>query len=308
MENSTALPDSYITTSEPVEQDLNDILIQKISSNEELFKSIVREQSEPGVINLISPSWKNILDNNCVFLRHKEDKVKYSDPIKSPESSHLMKYSIIGQEDKLQLLLVGYFRVELSKSKEPYHTLTVDNCKPLDYVGKVMCQKQPNATYASNSKFFVTTCNGDCPNCRKYKLKYANVPKDNKWCLTSTKVFTSKGIELGTKEYCAAVFHRPTIAIVRLEINMKYFYNNGNSSKIGGVVKSVLFVQESLLRDDEDIKGILTLNDDASYVPESFLSNEQAAEDENLFAIPKGAVVKHEAEDEFQVESKKIKF
>lgn len=286
------------------EQDLNEILIKKISNNTELFKSINREQEEPGVINLITPSWKSVLENNSVYLRHKDNKVPYANQInKSTESSHINKYIIIGREDRFQLLVVGYFRVELSKSKDPYHTLTVDNCKPLDFIGNLMCQEQPKATYATNSKFFMLTCNGDCPKCRKYKIQNVRIPKDNQWCLTATKVFTSKGIELGTREYCAAVFNRPTIAIVRLEVNMKYFYNNGNSSKIGGIVKSVLFVQESLLQNDEDIKGILTLNDND--LPDSFLNEE---EEEDLIAIPIGANIKREAEEEYEIESKKIKF
>lgn len=287
-------------TSETSDTDLDNIYINKVLNNAHL-KTAISRLIEPGVINLITPNWRDVLYNNRVYLNHKEGRVSFSNPnMQTATNQHIKKYGIIDRENKFQVLVVGLFRV--FKNEQGGHLLVQDHCSPLSEIGKVMCPDE-KITFCSNCKYYMMSCNGICPSCRHPDSKDC-IPQDNIWCASETKVFTLKGLERATREYCAAVFRNSTIVIMRMEINMKYYFSH--CSKIGGLIKSMIFVQENLLREKEEITGFLSLSN--NFVPETFTMIDEMEnnnnDDEGILACPTGVTPKREREIEatFEIE------
>lgn len=287
---------------ETFDTDLDKIYIDKVLNNAHL-KTAIGRLVEPGVINLITPNWRDVLYNNRVYLNHREGKVTYSNPNMQAANQHIKKYGIIERENKFQVLVVGLFRV--AKDEHSGHLLIQEHCSPLTEIGKVMCPDK-NIRFCSNCKFYMVSCNGICPSCR-HPDNNDHIPKDNIWCASETKAFTFKGMERATRSYCGAVFREPTIVILRMEINMKYYFSN--CSKIGGSIKSMIFVQENLLREKEEITGFLSLS--SNFVPETFSMIDEIESDDNndegILACPIGVTIKREPEETIEIESKKIK-
>lgn len=275
MENTIAIPS--------VNDDRDIARITQVLNNENLKTSVTR-LTTPGVINLITPNWRDVLYNNAVFQRHRDLKVEYVTA--NTGQSHLKRQNIYNIDDKFQILVVGLFKVIKSQNR---HQIAMVDCKPLLEIAKVMCIDTDKILH-NHLKFFMKSCNGICPSCR---METTKIPEDNIWCASETKVFTPEGLNKSSREYCAAVFNSQSLAIVRLEIDVKFSFSN--FVKIGGNIKSIIFIQENLLLDDEEIVGFLNLS--TNFVPQ--------VQDADVYAIPNGFEMK--PEDEYEVSTKKIK-
>ncbi|GFU40156.1 uncharacterized protein NPIL_271111 [Nephila pilipes] len=253
---------------------MDNYIINKVLSNE-ILKEAIQNLCEPGVINLIDENWINILKNSPVYQKH-ETKDVFSRPYLSTEANKapVTKQYILDLEDNFDVLVVGYFKPGKKDS------IKQSSCKPLDEIGTVLC-KHP----CLPSNFFVNTCNGICPSCRRF-----DELRNNSWCIKDTKVYTPEGIKNASKAYIQSIFKTPNLAIARLVINMKYYFNN--YYKIGGRVKSITFIQESLLQEEsENMEDVLTI-EQTHFVPAKLPEN-------SIMAIPEGM----KTEPTFQVKS-----
>ncbi|GFQ81311.1 uncharacterized protein TNCT_171301 [Trichonephila clavata] len=192
-------------------------------------------------MNLIDTNWREILQNSTLYKKHENENL-FGDGYNSVGTKiAITKQYIQDAENCFDVLVVGYFK----NTKE--NTIKQSQCKPLEEIGKVLCKKS-----CLPSNFFMESCHGMCPSCRKF-----DALRDNKWCLKDTKVFTPEGIKSASKDYIQAIFKTPSLAIVRVCINMKY--NFSSFIKIGGRIKSIIFIKENLLRDSDDMSEVLTL-------------------------------------------------
>ncbi|GFT17249.1 uncharacterized protein NPIL_619791 [Nephila pilipes] len=260
-------------------------IIHKVLSNK-ILKDAIENLCEPGVLNLIDEKWMDILKNSPVWQKHETVNafgrvyVTTDAETKIPIS----KQYVLNSEDNFDVLVVGYFKTIATNNavKQSY-------CKPLDEIGNLLCK---NKCLPSN--FFINSCNGICPSCRKF-----DTLRNNKWCLKDTKVYTPEGIKNASKSYIQTIFKTSDLAIARLVINMKYTFNN--YYKIGGRVKSIVFIQESLLREDsEEMREVLT-TENAHFVPTQLPEVDvltQRAEN-SVLAIPQ----EMKEETTFQVQS-----
>lgn len=260
----------------------DNLYIDKVLSNERL-KAAIDRQAEPGVINLIQSNWRDILYNNPVFQKHKDLKVKYYSPVGGHQQQHLKKHFISEREDKFQILVVGMFKVV--KTENDDHVIFLDDCKPIIEIGNVMCHDAKDGML-KNCQFYMPACNGLCPQCRSH-----TIPTDNKWCASETKVLTLDGLQIADRFYCASVFRGSSIAIVRLEIAMKYYF--GSNAKIGGNIKSIIFVQDSLLKKPEEITGFLNVN--TNFVPK-----------DEQYGLPLGLTLPPEEKEEYSISAVKF--
>lgn len=232
---------------------IDQVIINKVLSNS-ILKKKVDNLNEPGIINLIDPEWSSILNNNPIYQMYKNDAVEYV--TKNDTSKHYTLHYIKNRENYFQILVAGYFSVVPVSPKCTSGAIQVRSCKAITEIGNVMSGEHQFCEYC---KFFVDNCKGICPSCRA-----ADIPLDNIWCIQNTQVFTKKGIAFAHRKYLEAIFRSSSLAIALIQINTKF--NFSNFCKLGGNIKSIIFIQESLLRPDENIQEILTL--DSNFVPQ----------------------------------------
>lgn len=276
------------------EYDLNKIFIDTVL-NDDTLKTASDELCEPGCCNLITHDWQEKLHNNPIFVRHRDSDIKYYTPqpsIPNAAGKHLRNMYIADRENKFQLLVVGTFRVV--DNKKGGHCIQLDYSKPIEEVANVMI-KDENIVRYNNCKFYMVSCSGLCRVCYE-----KDDSEDKSWCIGETKILTPNGFQLVPRSYCASLFKYAVIAIVRLEIDMKYYFGTG--AKVGGKVKSIIFVPHGMLRKKENITDVLSLSKYPKEIP-----NVEPQEDVPL-AIPRGIVHDREEETECDVEYKKIKF
>ncbi|GBM91818.1 hypothetical protein AVEN_15697-1 [Araneus ventricosus] len=295
-----------------IEASLDQNIIRKVLNNP-ILKAAVDNYCEPGVINLIGPEWKTKLENNFIYQKHKEGSVKYSTNLSNQNNakSYLSKRNIINKEDCFEILVTGYFKVLTNSpplnspptNSTPDSVIVSTYCKPIKEIGNVMCKQE----FLQNCKFYMQSCGGICPSSREVDL-----PPDNMWSIKDTKVYTPKGIVNATRSYVQTVFQNPNIGIARISITMKYYF--GNNSKIGGTVRSMIFIQENLLRSEETIKEILTL-DTAHFVPnclpeckESIPKKEIIEEEKNycILAAPQRFAKKQKIAEDFEIKESSL--
>lgn len=255
------------------------ILIDKILNND-ILKQKVELWSEEGVINLVHPEWKSVLNNQPLFQKYQNKQVEFT--TKQEPNKHYIKHYIKQKDDQLQVLVAGYFRViSNTSSMGDNGSVTVVSCPSLDEIGKVLCNKQ----YIPNTKLYINSCGGICPACRPN-----NIQQNNLWCIKNTQVFTKEGIHLATRSYIETVYKASSMAIANIEINMTYDFSN--MSKIGGRIKSICFIQECLLRPEEEHieSEILSLNEVRKQNEEETLVEKKC---NTIFAMPEGMELKN---------------
>ncbi|GFT61740.1 uncharacterized protein TNCV_2563721 [Trichonephila clavipes] len=236
-------------------------MIEKVLSNK-ILKDAIQDLCEPGVMNLIDPNWELILQNSLVYQKHENENVFGKGYNSAGAKIPITKYYIMDTDNNFDILVVGEFRITKDDSIQKH------KCKPLDKIEYIMCKEK-----CPPSTFFMESCNGICPECRKFK----NI-ENNKWCMMETKCFTRTGLYSASKEYFKNIFNNSeALAIARIRINMKYQFMN--NVKIGGKIKSIIFIKDNLLRNTNDMSQVLTL-DKSHCVPAQLPDN-------SILAVPK---------------------
>lgn len=248
------------------ERKINKVLDDKILSG------AVNKIVEPGVLNLITPDWKAVLQNDVIFQNHKDKKVEFSNPIKV---QHITKSSIIKSENNFDIAFVADVKVDSTNG-----SIVIQFSPPIVEIGKVMCEKE----FMQNCRFFLPICKGLCPACRSIK----GLKPGNDWCTQATFTYTPDGISIGTQRYLTTMFRSPTLAILRVNINMRY--NFGANSKIGGKINTIIFIQENLMKPKFGTE-IVDVEDKINPPTEA------------VFGIPYGMTMDTEPEEEYDVEA-----
>ncbi|GIY41337.1 uncharacterized protein CDAR_66721 [Caerostris darwini] len=187
---------------------------------------------------------------------------------------------------------------ETLKIPNPIYNRFTKQITALEKIGKGMCDRE----CLPNCKFFVQSCGGVCPVCRKYCRNQNN---SKWWCIQNIKVYSTDELKNADYTFVEKMFQNSNVAIVRLSITNTY--NFGNLAKIGGIIKYIIFVPESLLRPEEKVSNeILTLAS-THFVPQNLPENNiilpenNIDKDNDIMALPYGYENKMVNNEEFDV-------
>lgn len=225
-------------------------LIKKVSEHPVLTKWIEkRTRNDPRIINTISTDWKSILNNNPIFQEYINGTVDYL-KYESKANKAINNFRVRDYSKNINILVLGSFRVSKeSEDSNGKSKLKLVESVPLQFVGDVMALNFKKSIL-HNPSFYFNGCKGLCLKCRNYK-----VPDDNVWCIQEAIVYRGGQLQYALREYCDSSFDNPSKAILHLEIHMGCTF--GEKCKIGGTVKTVIFIDEIFNDANDSIAGIL---------------------------------------------------
>lgn len=263
-------------------------LIGKVSEHSVLTEWIKkRTKNDPRIMNTIASDWKTMLLNHPIFQEYVNGTVDYL-KYESKANKAINNFRVRDYSKNINILVLGSFRVsnENGSDLNKQSKLKLVESVPLQFIGDVMALNFKKSIL-HNPAFYFNGCKGLCLKCRNY-----NVPDDNVWCIQEAIVYRGGHLQYALREYCASLFDTPSKAILHLEIHMGCTF--GDKCKIGGTVKTVIFIDEIFNEANDSIVGILkkdmSTDDLKRKIEETDDLNEETVKNsrDSILSTPKG--------------------
>lgn len=242
-------------------------LVEKVLQQELLNNYINNKiKNDPRLINLVTKDWISVFKNNPTLQHYINGNEKFH-KYDSPRNKAITIHKVLEYSKNINVIVIGTFK--LVADNENSIKLKLIDCGPLQCVAEIMCLSL-DKTVLHNALFYINGCKGCCRICREYKET-----EDNGWCLQCCMVFNNDKLQFATRKFCENLYTNETKVLLHLEINTAYTFSN--NCKIGGNVKSMVFI-EDIFNDGEtnNVCGVLKMD-------ENFLPNEEKNLEELLF-------------------------
>lgn len=243
------IPDVFSKYENDISSEYYSTLIHKVSEHLVLTEWIQKKiKDNPRIINLTSKDWKEKLKNNPIFQEYMNGTVMYLKH-ENKTKKQISNLRIIDYAKYINVLAVGSFKIlkldETIRSSRLKHIESL----PIQLIGEIMSLNfKKNILH--NCAFFFSGCKGLCLTCRDH-----SAPKDNVWCIQDAIVYREGSLKYASRQYCECLFDKPSKAIVHLEINIAFLF--GDYCKIGGHVKSIIFIDDIFNDVNDHIVGVL---------------------------------------------------
>lgn len=251
-------------------------LVQCILNNDILSKAVKDLANRTKVLNLITPEWKSVLENNEIYQLHLSGKAQYStghSVAKEKAYCKRLKY----KNEMFTFIIAGEWSLSKSKDKEDEYSIVSRGSEPLQLIAYSM-RENPGTSLHDGGRFFIRHCNPDlCSDCRlvhqKYKVPFAL----HNWCVKSLQTFdgTQLSITFASKLQECLPKLGSFMGIFRMEIQSRLTFGS-NCYKISGMVDEMIIFQHSILLPLERM-----CVESAENVPSIEFPDEDSIEDKN---------------------------
>lgn len=224
------------------------ILVDKISKNNNLSDTIQEMETRTKALNLVTKSWEQDLENSLVYQTHQQKRAKYNKGKNCGEENKAFVKTIVSRDHVFHVIVAGEWMLARPDKKMEDFSFVTKNCEPLRKIGLVMAENDDQRLY-TNARFFINPCDPRlCHFCSTYiNINKISVPYKN-WCILRLRIFNGKSISNIIKSQLqASLSTLPSfMGIFRLEVLSRTTFGE-NSYKICGNIEEMIIFQKMSL-------------------------------------------------------------
>lgn len=243
-------------------------LIDEINSIP-VLKDYLDNIDEEGRLNLVKRNWKQILTNNTLYQDFQNNSSRMFRSNHTSNNNGMFKLQRVRERDNcFQVVLAAKCEIHREFGKDLVtkgkSLSIVIQCSEIMKMLTECLTKDLDSRYRIDDtvKMFFPVCDPQsCHYCRENKKKFLNHERKmynrtyelHNPCILNTTVFNGKDIVHRFASLVDNVFQYQGHAILDLEINTRYFYENPCTpgvitKRLGGIVKKLLIFKESVVR------------------------------------------------------------
>lgn len=219
------------------------VLVDNILKNPILSKAVQDLEERTRALNLITPTWKEVLKKSPAYEAHSNRKAVY---FKGHKCSNEKAYirSLKNKNERYAVIVAGEW--SLAKSEEDDYSVVCRESEPMRKIAWSMREKDQDKLH-DGGRFFIRTCNPMlCHDCSKSHAIHGVPLLRKNWCIKSLRVFDGKEIKSAFTKCIQDNLVGSFMGILHVVVHKKTTYGE-DCFKVGGDIEELIIFQNSVL-------------------------------------------------------------